>query len=154
MARNWQEVQCELHPDKTGVLWDLVLYVPTVGFLLLWGLKLWYGDGDQVMVGYGLMFLGFFFLMVGGGRVMRRMLIHPKTPVALDINRERIRLKMKNGTVKALVKDIRYFSDHAGKSFGLTGMDNQGAKCQFVFHRKQFDEQAYKDIAKALEIYK
>jgi len=154
MARNWQEVQCELHPDTSGVLWDLVLYVPTVGFLLLWGIKLWYGNGDQVAVGYGLMFLGFFFLMVGGGRVMRRLLIHPKAPVALDINRDRIRLKMKNGTVKSLVKDIRYFSDHAGKSFGLTGMDNQGAKCQFVFHRKQFDEQVYRDIAKALEIYK
>ncbi len=154
MARDWQEVQCTLHPDSKGVIWDLALYVPTVGFLLLWGLKLWYGNGDQVMVGYGLMFLGFFFLMVGGGRVMRRLLIHPKAPVALDINRDRIRLKMKNDTATALVRDIRYFSDHAGKSFGLTGMDNQGAKQQFVFHRKQFLEEDFQAVTKALEKYK
>jgi len=154
MARNWQEVQCELQPDKAGVLWDLVLYVPTVGFLLLWGVKLWYGGDDQVAIGYGLMFLGFFFLMVGGGRVMRRLLIHPKAPVSMDINKERIRLKLKNGTVTALVKDIRFFSDHAGKSFGLTGVDNHGAKCQHVFHRKQFDEDTFKAIEKALERYK
>ncbi len=154
MARNWQEVKCDLHPDKAGVLWDLALYVPTVGVLLLWGLKLWYGSDDQVMVGYGLMFLGFFFLMVGGGRIMRRLLIHPQAPVSLDINRDRIRLVLKNGTVKALVKDIRFFPDHAGKSFGLTGVDNEGAKCQYIFHSKQFDEQVYKDIAKALDIYK
>jgi len=154
MARSWQEVQCDLHPDKTGVIWDLVLYVPTVGFLLLWGIKLWYGDSDQVVVGYGLMFLGFFFLMVGGGRVMRRLLIHPKAPVALDINKERIRLKLKNGMTTSLQRDIRFFPDRAGKSFGLTGMDHEGAKQQFVFHSQQFDKQAYADIARALDKYK
>jgi len=154
MARNWQEVQCDLHADKQGVAWDLVLYVPTVGFLLLWGVKLWYGDGDQVAVGYGLMFLGSFFLMVGGGRVLRRLLIHPKAAVSMDINRERIRMKLKNGTTQSLVKDIRYFPDHAGKSFGLTGMDQDGAKQQYVFHCKQFDDEAYKAIAKALDLYK
>jgi len=154
MARNWHEVQCDLHPDKSGVIWDLVLYVPTVGFLLLWGIKLWYGNGDQVMVGYGLMFLGFFFLMVGGGRVMRRLLIHPKAPVALDINQDRIRLKLKNGTTTSLQRDIRFFPDHAGKSFGLTGMDHEGARQQYVFHCHQFDKQVYEQIAKALDIYK
>lgn len=154
MAKPWDELQCRLQPDRAGVLWDLVLYVPTVGFLLLWGLKLWYAGDDQAWMGYGLMFLGFFFLMVGGGRVMRRLLIHPTAPVALDINRERIRLILKNGNVKALVKDIRFFTDHAGKSFGLTGTDNQGAKCQYVFHRKQFDEETFQAVEKALERYK
>jgi len=154
MAKRWDEVQCELHPDKAGVIWDLVLYVPTVGFLLLWGLKLWYAADDQAWMGYGLMFLGFFFLMVGGTRVMRRLLFHPASPVALDINRERIRLTLKNGDVIALVKGIRFFTDYAGKSFGLTGTDNQGAERQFVFHRMQFDEAVYGDVVKALEIYK
>lgn len=154
MVRRWDEVQCDLHPDRAGVFWDLLLYVPTVGFLLLWGLKFWYGGGDDAWMGYGLMFLGFFFLMVGGGRVLRRLLLHPKAPVSMDIDRERIRLIMKNGDAMALVKDIRFFTDHAGKSFGLTGMDNKGAKCQYVFHRQQFNDDDYKAIEKALERYK
>ncbi|HXH71380.1 MAG TPA: hypothetical protein VNI58_01005 [Mariprofundaceae bacterium] len=154
MAKHWSEVQCQLRPDKTGVLWDMVLYVPTVGFLLLWGLKLWYAGGEQAWIGYGLMFLGFFFLMVGGGRIMRRLLLLPSAPVALDINRERVRLSLKNGEAIALVKGIKFFTDYAGKSFGLTGTDNRGAERQFVFHRQQFDEALYADVIKALEIYK
>jgi len=154
MARNWQEVQCELHPDKAGVLWDLVLYVPTVGFLVLWGLKLWYAGGDQQWVGYTLMFLGFFFMMVGGGRVIRRLLIHPKAPVSLDINRERVKMRLKGGQSISLMKDIRFFSDKAGKSFGLTGTDATGTKRQYVFHRKQFAEDYFMAVVKALDRYK
>ncbi|MDQ6988043.1 MAG: hypothetical protein Q9M25_09590 [Mariprofundaceae bacterium] len=154
MARNWQEVQCELHADKAGVIWDLVLYVPTVGFLLLWGLKMWYAGGDQLVIGYGLMFLGSFFFMVGGGRVMRRLLLHPKAAVALDINRQRVKMKLKSGLSESLMKDIRFFPDHAGKSFGLTGMDATGIKRQYVFHRKQFNEDDFMDVVKALDKYK
>ncbi len=154
MARNWREVSCELHPDKNGVWWDLLLYVPTVGVLLLWGLKLWYGAGDQVTVGYALMFLGFFFLMVGGGRVMRRLLIHPQAPVALDIEPDAVRLRLQNGTTTALLKELRFYPDHAGKSFGLTGLNHEGKKCQFVFHRQQFDDDDYQAVEKALSRYK
>ena len=154
MARNWQEVQCDLRPDKAGTLWDLALYVPTVGVLLLWGMKLWYAGDDQQWVGYALMFLGFFFLMVGGGRVMRRLLLHPQAPVAMDINRERVRMKLKGGQYASLMKDIRFFTDHAGKSFGLTGKDTTGIKRQFVFHRKQFTEEDFMAAIKALDKYK
>lgn len=154
MARNWQEVQCELHPDKSGVWWDLALYVPTVGVLILWGLKFWYVGGDQLWIGYALMFLGFFFLMVGGGRVLRRLLIHPLAPVSMDINRERVRLQLKGGKSAALMKDIRFYADQAGKSFGLTGVDASGEKRQFVFHRKQFSEDDYAAVIKALDRYK
>jgi len=154
MAGHWQEVQCELHPDKSGMVWDLVLYVPTVGFLLLWGVKLWYAGGDQLWVGYALMFLGSFFAIVGGGRVMRRLLIHPRAPVALDITRERVRMPLKNGQSTSLIKDIRFFSDHAGKSFGLTGTDATGNKQQHVFHRKQFNEDDFLAVVKALDQYK
>jgi len=154
MARDWQEVQCELRPDKFGTLWDLALYVPTVGVLILWGLKLWYAGGDDQWIGYALMFLGFFFMMVGGGRVMRRLLIHPMAPVALDINRERVRMKLKGGQYASLMKDIRFFSDQAGKSFGLTGMDATGSKRQYVFHRKQFVEDDFMAVIKALDKYK
>jgi hypothetical protein len=154
VARNWQEVQCDLRPDKTGTLWDLALYVPTVGVLLLWGLKLWYAGGDEQWIGYALMFLGFFFMMVGGGRVMRRLLIHPQAPISLDINRERVRMKLKGGQYASLMKDIRFFADQAGKSFGLTGKDTMGTKRQYVFHRKQFTEEDFMAVIKALDKYK
>lgn len=154
MARNWQEVQCELHPDKVGTLWDLALYVPTVGVLILWGLKFWYGGSDDQWIGYALMFLGFFFMMVGGGRIMRRLLLHPLAPVSLDINRERVRMQLKGGQSAALMKDIRFYADQAGKSFGLTGTDATGSKRQFVFHRKQFSEADFMAVVKALDRYK
>lgn len=156
MANRWDEVACELRPDKAGVLWDLTLYVPTVGFLLLWGLKLWYAGDDQEMVGYGLMFLGFFFLMVGGGRVLRRLLILPSAPVAIDITAERIRLRLKGGDYIALVRDVRFFADSslAQKSFAVTGLDNNGGKQQCIFHRKQFAEEEFQRVIKALERYK
>ncbi|MDQ6951548.1 MAG: hypothetical protein Q9M26_07770 [Mariprofundales bacterium] len=154
MAKRWNEMACALHPDNKGMVWDLVLYVPTVGFLLLWGLKLWYGGEDQVYIGYGLMFLGFFFLMVGGNRVLRRMLLMPSSPLAIDVNQERIKLKLKSGEDAVLVKDVRFFSDYAGKSFALTGIDGPGAKRQFVFHRQQFDAQDVELLLKALEGYK
>lgn len=154
MAKRWDEVSCRLQPDTSGIVWDLVLYVPTVGFLLLWGLKFWYGGDEQAWIGYGLLFLGFFFLMVGGNRVLSRLLILPSSPVALDINRERVRLNLKGGESTSLVKDIRFFTDYAGKSFALTGMDAQGASRKFIFHRKQFDAAIYGDVVKSLEKYK
>jgi len=155
MSKRWDEVQCQLRPDKNGVIWDLALYVPTVGFLILWGLKLWFiNNEEQVIFAYVLMFLGFFFLMAGGNRIGRRLLLLPSAPVALDVSRDKVRLQLKGGDVVSLIKDIRFFIDYAGKSFGLTGMDSQGATRQFVFHRKQFDESVYGDVVKALEKYK
>jgi len=153
VARRWDEMVCVLHPDRAGTLWDLLLYVPTVGFLLLWGVKMWYGGDDQAYIGYGLMFLGFFFLMVGSNRVMRRLLLMPKSPVSIDVNRERVRMKLKNGDTTSLLKDVRFFADYAGKSFALTGVDTVGIKQQFVFHRKQFNEEEMVLLLKALERY-
>jgi len=154
MGKRWDQMQCTLRPDTRGVWWDLLLYVPTVTFLLLWGLKFWYGAADKVWIGYALMFLGFFFLMVGGGRVLRRLLILPSSPVALDINRERIRLQRKDGSYVALVREVRFFADYAGKSFALTGLDTSGARQQFIFHRNQFSEADHARVIKALERYK
>lgn len=154
MGKRQDEIQVQLQPDKSGVIWDLLLYVPTVMFLLLWGLKFWYGKEDQVWIGYGLMFLGFFFLMVGGGRVLRRLLILPSAPVEMDVNRKRIRMTLKNGDTVSLLRDVRFFSDYAGKSFALTGLDQQGVKRQFIFHRKQFDEADFERVCKLLECYK
>ena len=153
MARP-REQAFDLHPDKAGIIWDLLLYVPTVAFLIFWGLTLWYGK-DTVGVGYALMFLGFFFLMVGGGRVLRRLQWLPSAPVALEVDADRVRVRLKSGETVSLVKDVRYFPDYAGKSFGLSGTDVTGAKRQFVFHRTQFDgEAAFKQAGEALAPYK
>ncbi|MBF0282102.1 MAG: hypothetical protein HQM07_06000 [Zetaproteobacteria bacterium] len=154
MAKVKDELHCAMRADTTGVMWDLILYVPTVGFLLLWGMKFWYGADDQAWMGYGLMFLGFFFLMVGGNRVLGRLLILPSSPVSIDVNRERIQMELKNGASVALVKGIRFFSDYAGKSFALTGTDQKGAERKYIFHRKQFDEDAHADLMKVLDKYK
>jgi len=153
MAKSWREMQCSLRPDKAGIVWDLMLYVPTVGFLLLIGLRYWYA-GDEQWLGQLLIFLGFFFLMVGGGRVLRRLLLMPSAPVSLDISKERILLKLKNNKQRLLMRDIRFFSDKAGKSFGLTGADERGAKQQYVFHKGQFCEDDFTAVTKALAFYK
>jgi hypothetical protein len=52
------------------------------------------------------------------------------------------------------MKDIRFFADQAGKSFGLTGLDAMGSKRQYVFHRKQFTEEDFMAVIKALDKYK
>ncbi len=144
----------DLHPDRNGIIWDAVLYVPTVAFLLLWGLKLWYGK-DTVGIGYALMFLGFFFLMVGGGRIFRRLQLLPSSPLELQIETERVRVRLKSGESVSLVKGVRFFPDYAGKSFGLSGTDHEGMKKQFVFHRTQFaNESEFRSATDALQLYK
>ncbi len=149
-----REQTFELHPDRSGIVWDLLLYVPTVAFLIFWGLTLWYGK-EMAAVGYVLMFLGFFFLMVGGGRVLRRLQWLPSAPVTLEVTGDRVRVRLKSGETVSLVRDVRYFPDYAGKSFGLSGRDTEGSQRQFVFHRAQFgDEAAFKAAAEALAPYK
>jgi len=153
MAKTWREVQCELTADKSGVIWDLILYVPTVGFLLLIGLRYWFSSDSELM-GEGLMFLGFFFFIVAANRISRRLLLMPSSPVGLDIRKEHIAMLLKNGEKRLLMRDIRFFSDKAGKSFGLTGMDERGSKQQYVFHKGQFDVESFDKACKALAFYK
>ena len=153
MAKSWREVECELRPDKVGIIWDLILYVPTVGFLLLIGLRYWY-VGDEQMLGQALVFLGFFFFLVGGGRVLRRLLLMPSAPVSLDVRKELVSMKLKNGEKRLLMRDIRFFADRAGKSFGLTGVDEHGRKQQYVFHKGQFGVESFDAVTKALAFYK
>ncbi|MDQ6995518.1 MAG: hypothetical protein Q9M18_07980 [Mariprofundaceae bacterium] len=153
MAKSWREAQCELNKDTSGVIWDLILYVPTVGFLLLIGLRYWYSN-DSVLLGEGLMFLGFFFFMVAVNRISKRLLLMPSSPVGMDIQKEHIAMVLKNGEKRLLMRDIRYFSDKAGKSFGLTGTDERGSKQQYVFHKGQFSEDDFNRVSKALAFYK
>ena len=142
----------KLSPDRKGVIWDAMMYVPTVAGLGTGAAIFWY-DKNQGLA-YLLFFLACFFFYQGVHRVLGRMLVLPQSPVSLEISKQRVSLSMKNGESIELIKNVRYFSDHAGKSFGLTGMDMMGAKRQYVFHKGQFaDEAAFGKVGAALKVF-
>jgi len=128
------------------------MYVPTVSGLGIGALMFWY-DKNQGLA-YLLFFLACFFFYQGVHRVLGRMLVLPQSPVSLDVSRQRVSLALRNGEVIELIKSVRYFSDHAGKSFGLTGMDMMGSKRQYVFHKGQFvDAAAFSKVGDALKVF-
>lgn len=141
-------------PDKRGAMWDLALYVPTVLALASIGLKLWFGPNQSWA--YLLVFLASFFLFAGANRILAgRLMLLPNSPRGLALGKKSAAVLLKGGERVELVKDLRYFPDYAGKSFGLTGMDMSGRKRQFVFHRGQFESDAsFKNIRSLLAVYK
>ncbi|RJQ46213.1 MAG: hypothetical protein C4528_07445 [Gammaproteobacteria bacterium] len=143
-----------LMQDKAGMVWDLLLYAPTVAVLGLLALKLWYGANQGVA--YVLFFMASFFFIAGANRILKtRLMLLPSAPVALEITPEQIRLELRGGGRVTLVKDVRFYSDSQGKSFGLSGKDGLGQPLQFVFHRGQFaDQAAYRQVTEALAPYK
>ena len=143
-----------LAPDKRGATWDLCLYVPTVLALGSIALKFWFGANQNWA--YLLLFLASFFFIAGANRILgSRLMLLPNSPRGLELGKKSAAVMLKNGERIELVKDLRYFPDFAGKSFGLTGMDLSGQKRQFVFHRGQFEREAqFKDIRSLLAVYK
>jgi len=142
----------ELSQDRKGVTWDVLMYVPTVTGLGIGALMFWY-DGNQGL-SYLLFFLSCFFFYQGVHRALGRMQVLPRSPVSLDVSRLRVALALRNGEVIELIKNVRYFSDHAGKSFGLTGMDMMGSKRQYVFHKGQFaDDATFGKVGNALKVF-
>jgi len=152
LARPVEKVK--LQPDKRGVVWDLALYIPTVSVLAFYGLTLWYG-GKNLPVAYFLWFMASFFMIAGGKRIMGRLLMLAQTPVAISVDKKRkASIYLKNGETIALVSELRYFKDHAGKSFGLTGNDATGKQWQFVFHKGQFaSESDFAGLVRVLEVF-
>jgi len=130
----------ELVQDRKGVTWDALMYVPTVAGLGTGAFMFWY-DGNQGLA-YLLFFLACFFFYQGIHRILGRLLLLPQSPVSLEVSKQRVVLRMRNGESVELIKNVRFFADHAGKSFGLTGMDMMGAKRQYVFHKGQFANEA------------
>jgi len=142
----------KLMQDRKGVTWDGLMYVPTVVGLGTGAIMFWY-DQNQGLA-YLLFFLSCFFFYQGVHRVLGRLMLLPKSPVSLDVSKQRILLTLRNGETTELIKNLRYYSDHAGKSFGLTGMDMMGAKRQYVFHKGQFaDSAAFGKIGSALKVF-
>ena len=144
--------RCELVRVRRGGMWDALLYLPTVIGLGSVALMFWY-QGNHAL-GYLMVFLASFFLLQGAHRILGRLLLLPSAPVALDISKQRVALELRSGTRVELVKDVRYFADFAGKSFGLTGMDLNGARKQYVVHRGQFsDDEMFRKTVAALKIF-
>lgn len=142
----------ELLQDRKGVTWDAMMYIPTVAGLGAGASMFWY-DNNQNLA-YLLFFLACFFFYQGVHRVMGRLLMLPQSPVSLDVSKQGVSLVMRNGESVELIKNVRFFADHAGKSFGLTGMDVMGAKRQYVFHKGQFaDEAAFGKATDALKVF-
>lgn len=142
----------QLNQDRKGITLDILLYVPTVSGLGIGASVFWYGQNHSLA--YLLFFLACFFFYQGLHRIFGRLMLLPRSPVMLDISRQRVLMKLRNGETIELVKDVRYFSDHAGKSFGLTGMDMTGVKRQYVFHKGQFaSDDDYKNVGGALKVF-
>lgn len=144
--------QFDLIQDKRGVVWDLLLYIPTVLALSLIAANFWYSGSHGLA--YLLVFLASYFFIVGINRVALRLLLLPSAPLSLEVDKSGVRLVLKNQQRVELVKELRFFADYAGKSFGLTGHDLEGKKRQFVFHKGQFESDSiFKGVCDSLRVF-
>lgn len=143
-----------LAPDKRGAIWDALLYIPVVLLLASYAVKTWY-SGDQTFA-YILVFLASFIFLIGANRILgTRLMLLPASPRGLELAKKSVVVMIKGGGRVELVKDLRYYPDYAGKSFGLVGMDLSGKKRQYVFHRGQFErENDFKDLRSQLSVHK
>ena len=125
------------------MVWDVLLYVPTVTALFSIAAKFWYGD--EINLAYLLTFLGFFFLIAGSNRILKtRLMLLPLAPIALEVDGSVVSLVLRNGKRAELIKNFKYYSDYSGRTFGLSGIDGAGRSLQFVLHKGQFaSEQEY-----------
>ncbi len=130
-------MQLDLVQDRKGMVWDLLLYIPTVIALASISASFWYRDDHSM--GYLFFFLTCFFFIAGFNRVFKtRLMLLPSAPISLKIDEQSLYLVQRNGVRIDLVKNLCYYPDYAGKSFGISGLDGSGKQLQFVFHRGQF----------------
>jgi hypothetical protein len=150
MAGTDRTLRVDLHSDRKGAAWDLLLYVPTVVALASIAAKCWYGD-DRTLA-YILSFLASFFFLAGANRVLKtRLMLLPSAPIGVDVDAETIALRKRDGSTLDLVKDQRLFTDYSGRSFGISGLDRAGQRLQFVLHRGQFaDAASYASLQDAI----
>ena len=105
------DARFDLSQDRKGMMWDLLLYIPTVVALLSMAAKFWYGEDANLA--YLLVFLASFFCIAGANRVLKtRLMILPSAPVAIEFDKTLPRLVLRNGKVIQLVKDLKFYSDY------------------------------------------
>ena len=140
----------DLIQDRKGMVWDLLLYVPTV--TALGGLSAYFWYADQPNYSYLLLFLSSFFFVAGTTRILNtRLMVWRTAPVAIEVANNMVSLVLRNGTRVDLLKDVKFYSEFSGRTFGLSGMDGSGRRLQYVFHRGQFpDDKNYQQAVKAL----
>ncbi len=139
----------EFVQDKKGVKWDLLLYIPTLVALVSIAAQFWF-NGEQNIT-YLLVFMTTMIFLIAFNRIAKtRLMILPSSAIALDVSHKSVRLELRNGEAIDMVKDVRFFSDTAGKSIGLSGLDGEGKKQQQVFHKGQFSSESSFSEAKAL----
>jgi hypothetical protein len=127
----------DLQADRKGAVWDLLLYVPVVVVLALIGARLWF-DGERAYA-YLLSFLASFFFFVGANRIVKtRLMWLPSAPRGIEFGEDMLWVLLRSGTRVELVKEQKLYTDMAGRSFGVSGLDRGGRRLQFVFHRGQF----------------
>lgn len=132
-----ETMQFDLVQDRRGMIWDLMLYIPTVVALASIGASFWYDDDHTT--GYLFLFLTCFFFIAGFNRVVKtRLMLLPSAPVSLKVGEDSLGLMQRNGHQVNLVKSIRYYPDYSGKTFGIAGLDCTNKQQQFIFHRGQF----------------
>lgn len=137
MSNDRKTKQYDLVADRKGMTWDLLLYIPTVIALGTIGMSFWSGN-DQNM-GYLFFFLTCFFFIAGFNRVFKtRLMLLPSAPVRIVVGEQDLVLFQKNGEQIDLVKNLKFYPDFSGKSFGVSGLNGSGKQLQFVFHKGQF----------------
>lgn len=148
-ARRYQFVR-----DTRGMMWDLVLYVPTAIALIIVGSRLWF-SGDEGFA-YVVVFATTFIILIGFNRIFKtRLMMLPSAPTSLSVSKAGVDLTLKSGVQVQLVKNVRFFSDLAGRSIGLTGIDLSGKSHQHIFHKGQFASESEFGEAKAsLRVFK
>lgn len=144
----------ELVPDKKGVVWDLLLYVPTFVALVALAAKLWFSDNQNFT--YVLVFASTLIFLFAFNQIFKtRLMILGSSPVALNVSKKAVSLELKNGDATDLVKDVRFYADYAGKRFGISGLDLSGKMQKFVFLQGQFGtDSEFKDLKSRLAIFK
>ena len=126
-----------LSRDYQGMYWDALLYVPTVSALSIFALSSWYDN--KTSVAYLLGFLACFFLIAGANRILTtRLMWLPSAPVAIETRSGAADVILKSGEIIRLRRDLKLYRDGSRRSFGLTGLCEQGKRRQFIFHRGQF----------------
>ncbi|MDH5544353.1 MAG: hypothetical protein OEZ43_02105 [Gammaproteobacteria bacterium] len=144
----------ELSKDQKGVMWDLILYVPTFIFLMAYASKLWFSGNSSFT--YVLLFASTLIFLIAFNRIFKtRLMMLPSSPTALNVSKKGVTLELKNQDTIDLVKDIRFFADFAGKSIGISGNDLTGKIQKFVFHKGQFAKDSdFDELKSRLRVFK
>lgn len=68
-----KEASYNLVQDRKGLLWDALLYIPTVIALFSIGMKLWFSPNQTWA--YVLFFMATFFFLIGANRMLSSRMI-------------------------------------------------------------------------------